>query len=260
LSSSDAEFATQTLLSLVPDAKQITATTLSGGVSCDTIKVNWNNGSGVIKRALAQLRVPGTWEADVDRILAEGDAITMYHQLTPEFVPKLLGRNDDKLAIMLELASDDMELDEPEDTSTKPTSKGLHIPHQQSLQTVNQPTSMPTNTAKFITRKLPDSFRERHNLSNETTTSEPPNKTLRVSSIHTDFVTNETWRINNVELGNHKLEIFCNEQQEELVSQREPILSEEDVRNFDVNKLRRGMALEMTSMKDFDVYDSNKFE
>ena len=108
MSSSDVEFATKTLLSLVPDAKNITATTLSGGVSCDTIKVNWHNGSGVIKRALAQLRVPGTWEADIDRILAEGDAITMYHQLTPEFVPKLLGRNDDELAIMLELAPEDM--------------------------------------------------------------------------------------------------------------------------------------------------------
>jgi len=108
LSSSDVEFATKTLLSLVPDAKDITATTLSGGVSCDTIKVNWHNGSGVIKRALAQLRVPGTWEADVDRILAEGDAITMYNQLTPEFVPKLPGRNDDELAIMLELAPEDM--------------------------------------------------------------------------------------------------------------------------------------------------------
>ena len=108
MSSSDVEFATKTLLSLVPDAKNITAATLSGGVSCDTIKVNWHNGSGVIKRALAQLRVPGTWEADVDRILAEGDAITMYHQLTPEFVPKLLGRNDDELAIMLELAPEDM--------------------------------------------------------------------------------------------------------------------------------------------------------
>ncbi len=108
MSTTDVEFATKTLLSLVPDAKDITATTLSGGVSCDTIKVNWHNGSGVIKRALAQLRVPGTWEADVDRILAEGDAITMYHQLTPEFVPKLLGRNDDELAIMLELAPEDM--------------------------------------------------------------------------------------------------------------------------------------------------------
>lgn len=108
MSTTDVEFATKTLLSLVPDAKDITATTLSGGVSCDTIKVNWHNGSGVIKRALAQLRVPGTWEADVNRILAEGDAITMYHQLTPEFVPKLLGRNDDELAIMLELAPEDM--------------------------------------------------------------------------------------------------------------------------------------------------------
>lgn len=108
MSSSDVEFATKTLLSLVPEAKEITATTLSGGVSCDTIKVKWDNGSGVIKRALAQLRVPGTWEADVDRILAEGDAITMYHQLTPKFVPKLLGRNDDELAIMLELAPPDM--------------------------------------------------------------------------------------------------------------------------------------------------------
>ena len=32
----------------------------------------------------------------------------MYHQLTPEFVPNLLGRNDAELAIMLELAPEDM--------------------------------------------------------------------------------------------------------------------------------------------------------
>lgn len=108
MGSTDSEFATEILLSLLPNAKEITATTLSGGVSCDTIKVDWDSGSGVIKRALAQLRVPGTWEADVDRILAEGDAINMYHQLTPNFVPKLLGRNDEKLAIMLELAPEDM--------------------------------------------------------------------------------------------------------------------------------------------------------
>jgi hypothetical protein len=107
---------------------------------------------------------------------------------------------------------------------------------------------IPTNTAKFTTRKLPDSFLERHQPTSEpTSTEERPNKTLRIASIHTDFVVNETWRINNVELGNHKLEIFCNEQQEEPVGIREPILVEEDARNFDVNKLNKGMMKEMLS-------------
>ena len=85
---------------------------LSGGVSCDTAKVHWyENGSergAVVKRALAQLRVPGTWQADVDRILAEADAIELLGALTPKNVPQLLSRSDADLAIAIELAATDM--------------------------------------------------------------------------------------------------------------------------------------------------------
>ena len=82
---------------------------LSGGVSCDTAKVTWNGGSGaVVKRALAQLRVPGQWEADVDRILAEADAIELFSALTPENVPKLISRSESDLAIAIELAPREM--------------------------------------------------------------------------------------------------------------------------------------------------------
>lgn len=82
---------------------------LSGGVSCDTAKVTWNGGSGaVVKRALAQLRVPGQWEADVDRILAEADAIELFSALTPENVPKLISHSESDLAIAIELAPREM--------------------------------------------------------------------------------------------------------------------------------------------------------
>lgn len=82
---------------------------LSGGVSCDTAKVTWDGSSGaVVKRALAQLRVPGEWEADVDRILAEADAIELFSGLTPDNVPTLISRSDNDLAIAIELAPADM--------------------------------------------------------------------------------------------------------------------------------------------------------
>ena len=105
------EFSEHTLKKLLGN-RQFEIEILSGGVSCDTAKVVWsdNNQShgAVVKRALAQLRVPGTWEADVDRILAEADAIELFGSLTPENVPKLLSRSDDELAIAIELAADDM--------------------------------------------------------------------------------------------------------------------------------------------------------
>ena len=85
---------------------------LSGGVSCDTAKITWRSGESesgaVVKRALAQLRVPGTWEADVDRILAEADALELFARLTPNSVPKLISRSDSDLAIAIELAASDM--------------------------------------------------------------------------------------------------------------------------------------------------------
>jgi hypothetical protein len=81
---------------------------LSGGVSCDTAKVLGNSKSAVVKRALSQLRVPGKWEADPDRILAEADAIELFGALTPANVPALLARSDEDLAIAIELAAEDM--------------------------------------------------------------------------------------------------------------------------------------------------------
>lgn len=82
---------------------------LSGGVSCDTAKVTWGiDGAAVVKRALAQLRVPGQWEADVDRILAEADAIELFKSITPINVPALISRSESDLAIALEYAPADM--------------------------------------------------------------------------------------------------------------------------------------------------------
>lgn len=105
------EFSTKTLIQLLGE-HHFDIETLAGGVSCDTAKVLWSeNGhqrGAVVKRALAQLRVPGLWEADVDRILAEADAIELFGALTPENVPRLLSRSNESLAIAIELAAEDM--------------------------------------------------------------------------------------------------------------------------------------------------------
>ena len=100
-------FAQRTLEKLLGN-HHFTVELLSGGVSCDTAKVSWPGNSAVVKRALAQLRVPGQWEADVDRILAEADAIELFRTLTPNNVPGLISRSDEELAIAIELAAEDM--------------------------------------------------------------------------------------------------------------------------------------------------------
>ncbi len=101
-------FAQRTLEKLL-GKHDFTVDLLSGGVSCDTAKVSWAGTNGaVVKRALAQLRVPGQWEADVDRILAEADAIELFGAITPENVPRLISRSDEELAIAIELAAADM--------------------------------------------------------------------------------------------------------------------------------------------------------
>ena len=100
-------FAQRTLEKLLGN-HHFTVELLSGGVSCDTAKVSWSGGGAVVKRALAQLRVPGQWEADVDRILAEADAIELFRTLTPKNVPGLISRSDEELAIAIELAAEDM--------------------------------------------------------------------------------------------------------------------------------------------------------
>jgi len=102
-------FAQATLEKLL-GKRRFTTELLSGGVSCDTAKVTWPpDGGAVVKRALAQLRVPGRWEADVDRILAEADAIELFSRITPMNVPAMLARNDQELAIAIELAAADMQ-------------------------------------------------------------------------------------------------------------------------------------------------------
>ena len=100
-------FAQRTLEKLLGN-HHFTVELLSGGVSCDTAKVSWPGSDAVVKRALAQLRVPGQWEADVDRILAEADAIELFRTLTPKNVPGLISRSDEELAIAIELAAEDM--------------------------------------------------------------------------------------------------------------------------------------------------------
>jgi 5-methylthioribose kinase len=72
---------------------------LSGGVSCDVWRIPAadlaperaaDHPSGlVVKAPLARLRVPGVWEADISRGVAEAAALRLYGRLTPDRVPRV---------------------------------------------------------------------------------------------------------------------------------------------------------------------------
>lgn len=73
------------------DIDQVRITSLSGGVSCETSAVEYpgedSGPSLVVKQALPKLKVAEDWRADPSRVVAEGAALTWFHQQTPEHVP-----------------------------------------------------------------------------------------------------------------------------------------------------------------------------
>lgn len=75
---------------LAPDAIVLSAEPLGGGVSADVIAVETTSGSWVVKRALARLRVAGTWTATQRRAITEARAMQVAAELLPGVVPALM--------------------------------------------------------------------------------------------------------------------------------------------------------------------------
>jgi len=67
---------------------------LPGGVSSDIHLVSGSGGPVVVKRALAQLKVEGTWKAPVERSAHEAAYLRVAGQLVPGFCPRLLAHDE----------------------------------------------------------------------------------------------------------------------------------------------------------------------
>jgi len=81
-----------------------TARHLGGGVSNVVLAVGEGPGSMVVKQALARLRVADAWWAPRERALAEANALDLVHRLTPAAVPRVLDRDLERCALVVERA------------------------------------------------------------------------------------------------------------------------------------------------------------
>jgi aminoglycoside phosphotransferase (APT) family kinase protein len=82
---------------------------LGGGVSNIVLAVGEGPGSMVVKQALARLRVADPWWAPRDRALAEAEALDVAGRLTPGAVPRVLDRDPERCALVVEQAPSDWE-------------------------------------------------------------------------------------------------------------------------------------------------------
>lgn len=71
-------------------------TPLSGGVSCDVVKVTTKDRTMVVKRALGKLRVKDDWFADPSRNQYEHRYMSVVGAFLPDAVPKVIYANDEQ--------------------------------------------------------------------------------------------------------------------------------------------------------------------
>jgi hypothetical protein len=73
------------------DSSAARITPLTGGVSCETARVELPDRTLVVKQALGKLKVQEDWHSSPDRITAEASGLVWFHHLTPDNVPLPLG-------------------------------------------------------------------------------------------------------------------------------------------------------------------------
>lgn len=82
-------------------------TSLTGGVSAETVLVEESSARVVVKRALDRLLVVGDWTAKPERAMSEAAAIELLHKLTPEYTPQLLDADPARNVIVMSAAPAD---------------------------------------------------------------------------------------------------------------------------------------------------------
>ena len=73
---------------------------LTGGVSNVVLAITTDSKKLVLKQALAELKVAEKWEADQRRAIVEANAISLFHQLSPKQVPKLVFLDPDRFILI----------------------------------------------------------------------------------------------------------------------------------------------------------------
>lgn len=77
---------------------------LGGGVSSVVLRVDGVRRSLVVKQALPRLRVATEWRAKRERTLSEAAALAVFHDITPECVPRVLDLDEVAMAMTIEAA------------------------------------------------------------------------------------------------------------------------------------------------------------
>jgi aminoglycoside phosphotransferase (APT) family kinase protein len=77
---------------------------LGGGVSNVVLAVGEGPGSIVVKQALPRLRVADEWLAPRERALIEAEALDLVNQITPGAAPRVLDRDTERCALVVERA------------------------------------------------------------------------------------------------------------------------------------------------------------
>ena len=86
---------------------QARLTTLTGGVSAETVLIEADQERLVLKRALGRLLVAGEWHAKPERAMTEAAAISALHAITPAHVPRLLDADSKQNTLVMEAAPAD---------------------------------------------------------------------------------------------------------------------------------------------------------
>jgi aminoglycoside phosphotransferase (APT) family kinase protein len=78
-------------MGLIGEGQQFIAGSLSGGVSCDVLRVQITRGADVVvKRALPKLRVTADWFAPVERAATEVAWMRLVGKIDPRWVPRVI--------------------------------------------------------------------------------------------------------------------------------------------------------------------------
>jgi aminoglycoside phosphotransferase (APT) family kinase protein len=82
---------------LVSPGQGVRMSPLSGGVSCDVLKVETDdNRVFVVKRALARLRVTADWRAPVERMTSEVRWLELARSIDPRLAPEVLAEDEEE--------------------------------------------------------------------------------------------------------------------------------------------------------------------
>jgi aminoglycoside phosphotransferase (APT) family kinase protein len=106
ISVSDEKVLRQYLLDrgLAAAGEQCSIQYLTGGVSCEVVRVKTRGREFIIKQALPKLRVKEDWFSDIRRVFTEKDCLSVYYRLVPESTPELFFCDDENYLFGMEAA------------------------------------------------------------------------------------------------------------------------------------------------------------